>query len=109
MYMVAVYVHVLINHIRHIAEAHPFHILAGEFGVFHIAQTVVGMRIEGDMHHRPLRARGGWHPASEILIGTVDVSLSRAIVVDLVCGKQPAVLLVDFLPVVAERTIQRVT
>ena len=50
--VVAVYVLVLENKVRLVAEAHLFQILAGYILQFHIGQHILRVRVERDMHHR---------------------------------------------------------
>ena len=106
--MVPVDVHVFENQIRHISQTHFLHILMGQCRIVGVAQTVVWMRIEGNVHHRSLGLRVRWHPAHEVLIYTVDVHRAGTVIIYFVGVKQPAFFLVDFLPIVADCAVKGV-
>ncbi len=84
MHVVTVDVGVFIDHIWLVTEPHLFHILAGDCRQLCIGQNIIGMRIEGDMHHRPLCLCSGWHPLHEVGEGTSDVNRAGAVIVDFV-------------------------
>mgnify|MGYP000952947980 CR=1 FL=1 len=106
--MVPVDVHVFENQIRHISQTHFLHILVGQCRIVGVAQTVVGMRIEGNVHHRSLGLRMRRHPAHEILIYSMDVHRAGTIIIYFVGVEQPAFFLVDFLPVIADCAVKGV-
>ena len=79
----------------------------GEAGIFSFAQNVVGIRIQGNVHHRLLRPRGLRHPPFEILESPVNIDIAGTVVVDFIGVEDAPFLLVDFLAVIYYRTIQR--
>ena len=105
--MVPVYVLVLVNHVRLLSVAELFQILPRDVLQFRIGQHVVGMRVEGDVHHRFLHPRMRRHISHEIVHRTVYIHRPRAVIVDFVGGKELSLLLVDLLPVVGECAVQR--
>ena len=108
-HVVAVNVLVLIDHIGLTAKSNLLHVLTGNVLHVRIRQPVIGMRIEGDMHHRILRAASVWNEVHEILQSFSDVHLARTVIKDAVGGKQLALVLVDLLPVVRQCAKQRVS
>lgn len=107
MHMVAVYVLVLHNKIRHFGKAHFLHVLVGEAREIGIAQPVIGVRIQGYVHHGLFGACRRWHPSLEILVGTPDIHRAAAVVEYLVGVKHPPFFLVDFLTVICDSPVQR--
>ena len=104
--MVPVYVLVLVNHIRLLSVAEFFQILPCDVLQFRIGQHVVGMRIEGNVHHRFLHPCMRRHISLEAVHRTVNIHRPRAVIVDFVGGKELSLLLVNLLPVVGECAIQ---
>ena len=106
--MVPVDVHVFENQIRHISQTHFLHIFVGQCRIVGVVQSVVGMRIEGNVHHRSLGLRVRRHPAHEVLIYTVDVHRAGTVIIYFVGVEQPTFFLVDFLPVIADCAVKGV-
>ena len=55
--MVSFNILMLVDHIGHIGKPHLLHILVCQTGEVSVTELVIGMRIERDVHHRPLGAR----------------------------------------------------
>ena len=92
---------------RLVAVAQLFQILPCELFHLHVRQTVVGMRIEGDVDDLVPCTHVLRHIAPEVLHGTGDVHPPAAVVKDLVHGKQLPLTLVHLHAVVGERAVQR--
>ena len=107
MHMVAVNVLVLHDKIWHFSKTHLLHVLVCEACKVGVAQTVVWVRVERDVHHRLFGAGCRRHPAQEIIVCPTDIHRAAAVVEYLVGVKHPAFLLVDFLPVVCDCPVQR--
>ena len=104
--VVAADVFVLEHEIRLVAVAKPVEILACELFQFRVGQTVVGVRIEGNVDDLIPSAHLLRHEALEVLLGTGYVHMSAAVVENPVYGKEPAFAFVHLLPVVGKRTVQ---
>ena len=107
--VVAVDVLVLENKIRLVAETEFFQILAGYILQFRIGQHILRMWVERNMHHRLLHLHLWRHEGEKTLHRLVDVHLSRTVIVDAVGRKQPPLRLVNLLPVIGNRAVQRVS
>lgn len=104
--MVPVYVLVLVNYERLLAEAEFLQILAGEDLKILIGQLIVGMRIERDVENRFLGLAGFRHKGIEIFGDTSDVDLAAGGKYDFVGSQQTAFPPVDFLGIVCQCTIE---
>ena len=107
--MVTVDVLVLEYKIRLVAKTELFQILAGDVLQFDIGQHIIRVRVERDMHHRLLHLHLRRQEGEKTLHRLVNVHRSRTVIVDAVGGKQPPMRLIDFLPVVGNRAVQRVS
>ncbi|GFI57032.1 hypothetical protein IMSAG025_00463 [Muribaculaceae bacterium] len=67
------------------------------------------MRIQGYVHHRFLRFGGLRHPHLEVFKSAVDVDGAAAVIVDFISGKHLALLLVDFLAVIYQTPVKRIS
>ncbi|CCZ37003.1 putative uncharacterized protein [Bacteroides fragilis CAG:558] len=109
MQVVAVNVLVFEHGIGLVAVTEPCEVLLGNSRQLRIGQTVVGMRIEGDMHHGLRRAYLLRQVAGEVLRSLPDVEASRPLVEDFVRGKQASLPLVYLLAVVGQRPVKGVS
>ena len=105
--VVAVNVLVLIDHIRLVAVAQTVEVFPCYLLQLRVRQHIIGMRIDGDVQHRFLRAHRGGHEGHEALHRLGYVHRAAPVVEDAVGGQQPTLLLVDLLPVVGEGTVER--
>ena len=105
--VVAVYVLVLENKIRLVSETEFFQILAGDILQLNIGQHILWVRVERDMHHRLLDLHLRWQEGVETLHRLAYVHRSRTVIVDAVGGEKPPLRLVNLLPVVGNRAVQR--
>lgn len=94
MYVMAVDVFVFHNEVWHLREPHLFHILVGKLRVLHLAQMVVRMGIEGNVHHSFLGSGMLGHPPLEILESPVYVNIAGTVIVDFVGVEDTTLLLV---------------
>lgn len=67
MQVMPVYVLVLIDHERLIAIAHPLDILQCNGGELFIGESVIGMRVQGDMNNGLFRMNLAWHICQKVL------------------------------------------
>ena len=107
--VVAVDVLMLIDHIRLVAVAQTVEVFPCYLLQFRVRQHIVGMRIDGDVQHRLLRAHRGGHEGQEALHRLGNIHRATPVVEDAVGGQQPSLFLVDLLPVVGERTVERLS
>ena len=107
--VVAVDVLVLEDKIRLVSETEPFQIIAGDILQLNIGQYILRMRVERDMHYRFLHFHLRRHESLEALHRLADVHLPRTVIVDAVGGEQPPLCLVNLLPVVGNRAVQRIS
>lgn len=105
MYVVAVNVFVFYYYVRHLGKSHLLHILVGELRVLHLAQKVVGMGVEGDVHHRFLGSGMLRHPPFEILESPVYVYIAGTVIIDFVGVEDTTLLLVYLLAVIYNRSV----
>ena len=105
--MVTVDVLVLEYKIRLVAKTELFQILAGDVLQFRIGQHILRVRVERDMHHRFLHFHLRWQEGVEALHRLADVHLPRTVIIDAVGGEKPPLCLVNLLPVVGNRAVQR--
>ena len=107
MQMVAVDVLVLIHHIGLVAVAQTVEVFPCYLLQFRVRQHIVGMRIDGDVQHRLLRAHRGGHEGQEALHRLGNIHRATPVVEDAVGGQQPSLFLVDLLPIVGECAVER--
>ena len=62
-----VYILMLIDHERLIAIAHPLDILQCNGGELFIGESVIGMRVQGDMNNGLFRMNLAWHICQKVL------------------------------------------
>ena len=98
--MVAVYVHVLIDDEGLLTEAEFVQILAGEDFILLLRQSVIGVRIEGDMENRFLCPAHFRHEQVEVLHHTGYVNLTVCRKNDFVRSKHTPFLPVHLFSVV---------
>lgn len=106
MNMVAVDVGVFHYYIRYIGKSHLLHILVSKLRVLHLAQTVVGMGIKGNVHHRFLGSGMLGHPPLEILESPADIDIAGTVIVDFVGVEDTPLLLVYLLAVIYYRAVE---
>ena len=107
MQMVAVDVLVLIHHVGLVAVAQTVEVFPCYLLQFRVRQHIVGMRIDGDVQHRLLRAHRGGHEGQEALHRLGNIHRTTPVVEDAVGGQQPSLFLVDLLPIVGECAVER--
>ena len=105
MYMVPVDVLVFHYKVRHFGKPHLLHILMGNLNILCLTEPVVGMRVEGYVHHSFLCLSCLRHPSLEILENPLNVYSPGAVIVEFIGIKYPAMLLVDLLPVIHQTTV----
>ena len=105
--VVAVNVFMFEYGIRLAAITEPCEVLLGDGRQLRIGQAVVGVRIQGDMHHWFRCAHLLRKVAGEVLLRPPDVEASCSFVEDFVRGEQPSLPLVDLLAVVGQCPVKR--
>ncbi len=105
--MVPVDVLVLVNYERLLPEAKFLQILAGEDFKILIRELIIRVRIERDMKDRLFCPPHHRHELSEIFGNTTDVDLPVCRKNDFVGSQQTAFLLVDFLGIICQCTVER--
>ena len=98
--MVPVDIFMFHDKIWHIPETHLLHIFMGKPGIQPFAQSVVGVWIQGYVHHSLFGLGRLRHPQFEILESTSDVDVAGTVVEDFVCIEDTALLLVYLFAVV---------
>ena len=101
-----VYILMLIDHERLIAIAHPLDILQCNGGELFIGESVIGMRVQGDMNNGLFRMNLAWHICQKVLhtIGNIVPTIGRT--EHLICFQYPCDAFVYLLSVVCQRPIQ---
>ena len=89
------------------AITEPCEILLGDGRQFRIGQTVIGVRIQRDMHHRFQCAHLLRQVTGEVLRRPPNVEATRPFIEDFVRGKQPPLPLVDLLAIVGQCPVKR--
>ena len=107
MQVVAVDVLVFEYRVGLVAVTEPCQILLGDGRQLRVAQTVVGMRVQGDMDDGLRRPHLLRHITCEVFRSLPDVEAARPLVEDFICGEQPSLPLVYLLPVVRQRPVKR--
>ena len=89
------------------AVTEPCEVLLGDGRQLRVGQAVIGVRVQGDMHHRFRCTHLLRQVAGEILRRPPNVEASRPFIEDFVRGEQLSLPLVDLLAVVDQCPVKR--